>query len=219
MRYMAGTMRPTALIPLLALTLTGCARERVVERPGRTASAPAPRPSATILKCYGQLNAAAVRFTPLPDREPAPGCPIAGTVRLDDIGTPVTNLGALTCPLAAAFAGWTRYAVQPAARIAFGQPVERVESMGTYACRPVAGSSRLSEHARANAVDVGGVVLADGRRVTVREGWSGQPDEQRFWRLVRQSACRRFGTVLSPDYNADHHDHLHLDMAPGHFCR
>ena len=211
-------MRGVPLL-LLALTLAGCARERVVERPGRTGSAPAPRPAASTLQCYGQLNAAGVSFEPLPDREPSPGCPITGTVKLTDIGTPVTNLGALTCPLAASFAAWTRYALQPAARIAFGQPVVKVETMGTYACRTVAGSSRLSEHARANAVDVGGVVLADGRRITVKAGWTGAEDEQRFLRLIRASACRRFGSVLSPDYNAAHADHLHLDMAPGRFCR
>ena len=185
--------------------------------------ASAPRASASLLQCYGDLRAAGIGFEPLPDREPSPGCPISGTVKLTDIGTPVTNLGALTCPLAAAFAAWTRYALQPAARIAFAQPVAKVETMGTYACRTVNGSSRLSEHARANAVDVGAVVLADGRRVTVTAGWRGAADEQRFWRLIHTSACRRFGTVLSPDYNADHHDHLHLDMAPvgarGPFCR
>ena len=209
-------MRGLAL--LLVLALAGCAGERVAERPGRTAT-PAPRPAVSTLQCYADLNAAGVSFEPLPDREPQAGCPISGTVKLIEIGTPVTNLGALTCPLASAFAAWTRYALQPAARIAFGQPVAKVETMGTYACRNVAGSSRISEHARANAVDVGGVVLADGRRVTVKAGWNGAPDEQRFLRLIHQSACRRFGSVLSPDYNAAHADHLHLDMAPGRFCR
>ena len=190
----------------------------MVERPGGV-SRPVAAPSAATQQCYGALTAAGVSFEPLPDRTPVPGCPLSGTVQLLDIGTPVTNLGALTCPLASAFAAWTRYAVQPAATIAFGQPVAKIESFGTYSCRPIAGSNRLSEHGRANAVDVAAFVLADGRRVTVRDGWNGADDAQRFLRLVHGSACRRFGTVLSPDYNAAHTDHLHLDMAPGHFCR
>lgn len=215
---MTAVMR-AALPLLLPLLLASCARERVVERPGSASPPIASQPSAATRQCFAGLASAGIRFEPLPDRTPSPGCPISGTIKLLDIGTPVTNLGALTCPLAATLAAWTRYAVQPAARIAFGQPVAKVESMGTYGCRTVAGSGRLSEHGRANAVDVGGFVLADGRRITVKTGWHGAEDEQRFLRLMRDSACRRFGTVLSPDYNAAHHDHLHLDMAPGRFCR
>ena len=207
---------PLLLAPLL---LASCARERVVERPGPLSRPPAARPSPATQQCLGGLVAAGVRFEGLPDRSFGGGCGLTGTVKLLDIGTPVTNLGALTCPLASTFAAWTRYAVQPAARIVFGQPVAKVESLGTYSCRTVAGSAKLSEHARANAVDVGGFVLEDGRRITVENGWRGAEDEQRFLRLMRDSACRRFGTVLSPDYNAAHHDHLHLDMAPGRFCR
>jgi len=75
--------------------------------------------------------------------------------------------------------------------------------MGTYACRSIAGSGRLSEHATANAVDVAAFILADGRRISVLEGWNGDERHARFLRSVRVSACRRFNTVLSPDYNAD----------------
>ena len=209
------------LVPIILVCLltASCARPGGADRPAPSSRAGLPSSAAETRQCHAALLAAGVAFEPLPDREPSPGCPIRGTVKLTDIGTPVTNLGALTCPLASAFAAWTRFAVQPAATIAFGRRVARVETMGTYACRNVAGSSRLSEHARANAVDVGAVVLDGGRRVTVVSGWSGAPDEQRFWRLVHASACRRFGTVLSPDYNAAHRDHLHLDMAPGRFCR
>ena len=209
-------LAPLVLLPLL---LASCARDRAVERPGPVSQPAAPRPSALTQQCFGDLGAAGVRFEALPDRTPVPGCPLSGTVQLLDIGTPVTNLGALTCPLASAFAAWTRYAVQPAARIAFGQPVTKIESFGTYSCRPIAGSNRLSEHGRANAVDVAAFVLADGRRVTVKDDWNGAGDAQRFLRLIHDSGCRRFGTVLSPDYNAAHADHLHLDMAPGRFCR
>ncbi len=211
-------LAPLLLVPLL---LASCARERAVERPapGPVSRPAAPRPSPATQQCLGTLVTAGVRFEALPDRSFGGGCGLSGTVKLLDIGTPVTNLGALTCPLAGAFAAWTRYAVQPAATIAFGRPVAKIESFGTYSCRAVAGSDRLSEHGRANAVDVAAFVLDDGRRVTVRDDWNGADDARRFLRLIHDSACRRFGTVLSPDYNAAHADHLHLDMAPGHFCR
>jgi hypothetical protein len=67
---------------------------------------------------------------------------------------------------------------------------------------------------------VSGVVLKDGRRITVLGGWRS-PDlqVQAFWRTVRGSACKRFGTVLSPDYNAAHQNHLHLEDDRASFCR
>ncbi|MGF1954234.1 extensin family protein, partial [Lactococcus lactis] len=89
----------------------------------------------------------------------------------------------------------------------------RVESFGTYACRATIGTAttRLSGHAIANAVDIGGFILADGRRVTVLADWNGpDPAVREFLRVVHASACKRFGTVLSPDYNAAHRNHFHL---------
>jgi hypothetical protein len=71
----------------------------------------------------------------------------------------------------------------------------------------------LSEHAFANAVDVSAFVLRDGRRVSVLNGWRGSPKERAFLRRLHQSACKRFGTVLGPEYNAAHANHFHFDMA------
>jgi hypothetical protein len=87
--------------------------------------------------------------------------------------------------------------------------------MGTYSCRNVNGgrSGKLSEHAFGNAVDVSAFVLRDGRRVSVLSGWHGKSDEREFLRRLHQSACKRFGTVLGPDYNSAHANHFHFDMA------
>jgi hypothetical protein len=92
--------------------------------------------------------------------------------------------------------------------------------MGSYNCRNVAGTSKRSEHAHANAIDVSAFVLADGRRITVQGGWNGNRSERAFLKAIHKSACRRFGTVLGPDFNKAHHDHFHLDMADNKgFCR
>jgi hypothetical protein len=56
------------------------------------------------------------------------------------------------------------------------------------------------------------VRLRNGRRITVVDGWSAEGDEARFLRRVRDESCRIYGTVLSPDYNAAHRDHLHLEI-------
>ena len=82
------------------------------------------------------------------------------------------------------------------------------------------GGDRRSGHALANAIDVGGFVLKDGRRVTVLNDWhSPDPAMQRFLQAIHKSACRRFGTVLSPDYNAAHANHLHLEDDRAGLCR
>ena len=206
-----------AFVALCAL-ISGC-----VERPER----PRQRPTSTtriadpvaLRMCVAKLDRVVARYALLPDRTFSPGCTAIGAVQLRDIGTPVANLGAMTCPLAYAFTQWVQSDLQVPAIGEFGCAVVKVETFGTYSCRTIAGSARLSEHAQANAVDVSAFVLADGRRISVLGGWSGDERAGRFLRAVRAAACRRFNTVLSPDYNADHRDHLHFDMGRGPFCR
>ena len=65
-------------------------------------------------------------------------------------------------------------------------------------------------------------MLEDGRRVSVLRDWKGDDEKAAFLRRARDEACSVFGTVLSPDYNAAHADHLHLDQAArgfGGVCR
>jgi hypothetical protein len=213
---------------LVALTLSACigSPERGGDAPPSTARPSAGRsavvmPDADTRACFADLQAAGTRFTPLPDQEFGGGCHARGAVRLDDAGLPTSNLGAMTCVLARNYAAWVRHAVKPAARRMLGQEVVRVETFGTYSCRNIYGgrTGRLSEHGRANAIDVSAFVLADGRRITVLGGWNGNQNEQQFLRAIRTSACRRFGTVLSPDYNAAHANHFHFDMSGQNYCR
>nr|WP_286207602.1 extensin family protein [Hephaestia sp. MAHUQ-44] len=172
--------------------------------------------------CHADLKRIGVAFNPLPDRERGGGCSTIGTVQLLDIGVPVANLGPMRCGLARAFAGWARSAVAPAARQMLGSDLVRIETFGTYACRAVVGvaSTRLSGHGTANAVDISGFVLADGRRISVLGDWaSPDPQVHAFLQVIRASACKRFGTVLSPDYNSAHRDHFHLEDDGARFCR
>lgn len=172
-------------------------------------------------QCAVDLKQAGVKFTPLPNQDHGGGCSSIDSVKLLDIGTPTTNLGAMTCPLARNFAAWAQYAVKPAAQKYFGQRVVKIETFGTYSCRNIYGgrSGRLSQHAYSNAIDVSGFVLADGRRIMLDGGWKGDKPSQDFLRALHKSACRRFGTVLSPDYNAAHYNHFHMDMSGNGYCR
>jgi hypothetical protein len=205
------------------LLLAGCipGRDRPRDEPPRTPTQAA-TPAKATLQCHADLAKEGVRFRPLPDRWFSNGCSAAGAVQLLDIGTPVTNLGAMTCPVARQFARWSREAVQPAAQAWLGRKVVRIESFGTYSCRPVNNrpGAKLSEHGRANAVDIAAFVLEGGRRITVAAGWTGgDEDERRFLRAVHQAGCRRFGVVLGPDADAFHRDHLHFDLGRGPYCR
>ncbi|MET4896271.1 extensin family protein [Sphingomonadaceae bacterium jetA1] len=212
------------LLPLLGATLlSACGR---ADRP--TPQAPHPQPYRPPIRetaqCEADLRREGVSFRALPDQNFGPGCGLYGTVQLTDIGVPVTGITAMRCGNARAFAGWIRNAVAPAAWQILGARLVKVEGMGTYACRNVVGSARMGDrrsgHALANAVDVGGFLLQDGRRITLLNDWtSPDPRVREFWTTIRASACRRFGTVLSPDYNAVHRNHLHLEDDSAHLCR
>lgn len=120
-----------------------------------------------------------------------------------------------SCPVDAGLFAWERDYVQPAALRHLGARVRRIDHYGSYSCRTMYGraGAAMSEHATANAIDVAGFRLADGRRVTVAADWRGRDGKAAFLHEVRDGACRLFATVLSPDYNAAHRDHLHLDQA------
>lgn len=217
-----------ALVSLAALALSACVgggERRPTERQSEAAQPQFGRApsfsSPESRQCTIDLKQAGVRFTPLADKDYGGGCDAIDAVKLIDVGTPVTNLGAMTCPLARNFAAWTQYAVRPAARKYLGSEIVRIETFGTYSCRNIYGgrSGRLSQHAHANAVDVSGFILADGRRIMVNGGWTGDQNSRDFLRALHKSACRRFGTVLGPDYNAAHYNHFHFDMSGQGYCR
>jgi hypothetical protein len=200
---------------------------RASSRPA-TPVASAPRsyaPRSQDSACIADLGASGARFDPLPDTYAAPGCNKLGTVQLmalagDRAPLSVANLGPVQCGVAKAFGDWARFGVDRAARQILGSPVAKIETMGSYACRKVAGTERLSAHARAEAIDVSAFVLADGRRIVLKRDWQGADAPTReFLRVVHKSACKRFGTVLGPAYNAAHEDHFHLEGGGAKFCR
>ncbi len=205
--------------------LLACALLSACVGPPRNAPQAHNRPAApvSLRQCLNGLSGWGARYTLVQGRDLGNGCSNIGSIQLTSIGVPVSNITAIQCPLARALAEWTQGPVQSAAHHYFGSRIVKLESMGAYSCRNVIGRPQVagqrSEHATANAVDIGGFLLEDGRRVTIRTGWHGTPDEQGFLRAVRAAGCKRFQTVLSPDHNAAHFDHLHFDMGRGPFCR
>lgn len=182
--------------------------------------------------CRAFLARSGVGFTVLP---PAG----EGACRREDrlVTTPDRTLGLAlrpagaqaTCAVAAGLALWLARGVQPAARAMLGSRVVALNHYGTFSCRRIGGGEGggdgglWSEHSAGNAIDVAAFVLADGRIISVARDWRAGGARARFLHAARDAACKAFGTVLSPDYNAAHADHLHLDQAGGRmgwsFCR
>jgi hypothetical protein len=165
--------------------------------------------------CLILLKQAGVGFVSLPARHQGDNCGWRNAVRLNSTPSAGRPHVPLACPLAASVDLWMRRVVQPAAVEILGSRVTGVEDFGSYACRHIynRAEGNWSEHAFANAIDISGFGMADGRRVTVARDWRNGA-RGAFLHKVRDGACRLFATTLSPDYNAAHRDHLHLDEAP-----
>ena len=147
--------------------------------------------------------------TPLPRLGPAQGNSVAafGPVAMKPAAT-------LACPIVSALDRWLADSVQPAAMRWFGIRVAEIKQISAYSCRGMNGNSRahISEHAFGNALDIASFTLADGRVVTVKNGWKGVPEEQGFLRDIQAAACQQFNTVLAPGSNIYHYDHIHVDL-------
>ena len=125
------------------------------------------------------------------------------------------NAEAVTdCGMASALPGW----ISDVDGYVQAHDNTRVESVivGTgYMCRNVnnAAEGNLSFHAFADALDVVGFKLEDGRTVTVEEGWTGtEAQGSQIIKFAHDAACGHFTTTLGPEANAQHHDHIHVDL-------
>lgn len=217
-----------AVLAALAVTLLWIARHRPGDLPGTALDLGQPVGMFTGRKlagltenrdrCLALLDRAGIAYQALAPKGEGQ-CRAPDQVRLD----PRPPLGvalaprdvAPSCPVAAALAMWNWNVVQPAALKHFGSRVSTIGHFGSYACRRMVGNatSNWSEHATADAIDIASFVFADGHRVSIVGDWTGDDDAAAFLHDVRDGACDLFATVLSPDYNAAHRDHLHLDQA------
>jgi hypothetical protein len=155
---------------------------------------------------------------PYSERQDAQPLPPLGPSR----GNPVMSVGpvavkptaTLACPIVSMLDRWLADSVQPAAQRWFGSRVAEIKQISAYSCRGMNGNphAHISEHAFGNALDIAAFTLADGRRITVKDGWRGMPEEQGFLRDVQASACQLFNTVLAPGSNRHHDDHIHVDL-------
>lgn len=180
--------------------------------PEEPAAAAAPSaPSA----CQVRLAKIAV-FQPLPTLVGPGECGAVDAVHLDAVILPdqskvaVAPAGILRCPMAEELAHWVREDVAPTAT-KLGSPLRVLDNFDSYECRGrnrVRGAT-LSEHGRADAIDVRLFKLADGRSLTLTD-----VNVDKAWReTIKASVCARFSTVLGPGSDGNHEEHIHLDLA------
>lgn len=171
--------------------------------------------------CDKALRTSSLRYAHQADSAAGAKCPLSNTLRVQGGDVALSSSFLSSCPLAVAYALFDIHALQPAAEAVFGERVTQVDHLGSFACRNVYNRSegRLSQHASANALDIAGFRLADGRRISVLKDWSDEGDKGRFLRQVRDGACTQFNTVLGPEYNAAHRNHFHVDMGRWKVCR
>jgi hypothetical protein len=172
--------------------------------------------------CGAALARSGLVYRRMADTAGPDGCALTNVVRVtqaEDVRFSSSFLA--TCPLALGIAYFEHQYLQPAALDAYGEHVARIEHVGSYACRNVNHQQEgaLSQHASANAIDLTGFVLGNGRRVTLARWDDANSPDGEFLRRVRNGACRAFNTTLGPDYNALHKTHFHVDMGPYNVCR
>ena len=209
---MTRSLLPFAGATVLVAFLSGCG---VIERPQR----PAWRAQAENACLARKLVNVSAYVQPAPAIDGPSICgaehPFHVTALMEG-AVKLNSRQTMDCPMIAALDQWLAEVVQPVAMARFGQNVVEIVSMGSYSCRPANNvpGARLSEHSFANATDVGGFILADGRKIVIAKDWpSGGEQEKAFLRETLSGACNVFTTVLGPGYNALHYNHFHLDLA------
>ncbi|WP_122583169.1 extensin family protein, partial [Pseudomonas viridiflava] len=118
--------------------------------------------------CDQVLSASGLRFSRQADSPASARCPLENTLRVQGGDVALSSSFLASCPLAVAFALFERHSLQPAAQAVYGQAVTRVDHLGSFACRNMynRAEGRLSQHASANALDIAGFRLADGRSIS-----------------------------------------------------
>ena len=179
-------------------------------KPGEQA-APEPQLSA----CRQALTEEVAIAPSIPDIHGPGGCGGEDLVRLEAIVLPdkrqvsVKPAAILRCRMASAIADWIRTDIVPLAQ-KLGSTISDLDNFDSFECRGrnrVAGAL-LSEHGRANALDVRAFRLANGRSISLTD----RTVLRELRENVLHSACTRFATVLGPGSDSYHEDHIHLDL-------
>lgn len=197
--------------------------------PRRSAAAAAgfrtqPVPEATTGRKGSVCGNPAIRGTTIPPiRAQVQGCGLKDGVMVTSVsGVKLSQPATIDCATATALNRWVERGLKPAVG-RLGGGVTALQVAGHYTCRPRNNQrgAKVSEHGRGKAIDIAAVTLANGVSITVLKGWNDR-QHGKILRSMHKAACGPFGTVLGPNSDRFHRDHLHLDTAAyrkGSYCR
>jgi hypothetical protein len=180
----------------------------------------APTQAENAAACYAALDTERVAYRPIEMDEPKdPRCLVAAPVRVSQIEVPLNHPATMSCLLADRLDAFERGALQRLAMADLGHCVARIDHLGAYSCRANTGrQDRLSEHGYGLAIDISGFRLSDGKTISIERDWSRPGPRSMFLHQLAHAACGYFSVVLTPDSNADHFNHFHLDLGPDRLC-
>lgn len=170
--------------------------------------------------CLAGLDQRHIVYDRVKDWHTPEGCGIEHAVRVRQSIVPFNQPALMTCEMSATLWDWENNVVQPAAQRHFGHNIGKLIHMGTYNCRAEKSehAERLSQHSYGKAIDVSAFELEDGTKISVLRDWHGQGQKSEFLHEVAKGACHVFSVVMTPNRNALHRDHLHLDIGPYKLC-
>jgi len=205
--------QPDAAAPRIApVPMEAFAAESDPQAERGTADTSVEEPSACQVRIAGKLAVLASS----PSISGPGDCGAVDVVRLEAIIQPdrtqvaVSPPATLRCTMAEALAQWVREDLTPAVAQLGGTP-RALDNYASYDCRGrnrIAGA-RISQHGLANAIDVRGVHLSNGRFAD----FTDRSLSRTFREGVRQSVCARFTTILGPGSDGHHETHIHMDLA------
>ena len=184
---------------------------------------PASEVSAARAECSTLLKGLTVEYEPLEPIGKKGGCGAPAPIALTRVdGVKINPAATVNCDLAASLHEWVTATVQPAAKRRLKTQVTEIHAAASYVCRRRNNSSggKLSEHGRANALDMSGFAFAKSDAVAVGGGnWGGGilkaiglSQDGSFLDDIRKGACTPFTTVLGPGSDRYHGDHFHVDV-------
>jgi hypothetical protein len=173
-------------------------------------------PNEEYAACLQDLEAGGIEFE-RPFHVVEEGCTLDGAVILLSVPTPAGRVSlpgrpSMLCPFAVKFSRWLKEVGSPIIEQRLGSPLSAIQTGSAFVCRNRVGGSltKISEHARGNALDLMRFDLKNKQHVTVEEMPTG--NYAVALKGLRSSACGYFTTVLGPGSNAAHKNHLHFDL-------